>query len=110
MNDSCPQSAVLEREQEQQLTEHILSCDDIIKKILIHRYGLFDTPPKSLQETGKAMRLSAERVRQLQKRVKSVSEKNLLRQVNLNLLPNIALHGHQYVYISPRLTDVSSSR
>ena len=46
INDSCPQSAVLEREQEQQLTEHILSCDDIIKKILIHRYGLFDTPPK----------------------------------------------------------------
>ncbi|MGI9920303.1 MULTISPECIES: sigma factor-like helix-turn-helix DNA-binding protein [Vibrio harveyi group] len=44
----------------------------------MHRYGLFDTPPKSLQETGKAMRLSAERVRQLQKRGEERIRKKLI--------------------------------
>ena len=48
--------------------------------VLIHRFGLFDEPQKTLEETGKLMGITKERVRQIEVRALRMSRNPSLRR------------------------------
>lgn len=63
-----PTSAVAKADLKEQLLKVMDSLDPREKEVLIKRYGLLDEEPMTLEEVGKSMNLSRERIRQIEEK------------------------------------------
>lgn len=76
------EDTILKQEIESLITQLLDTLTDREKTILIHRFGLFDQEPKTLNEVGQLVGISRERVRQIENRLlkklrKIATKKNL---------------------------------
>lgn len=63
-----PARALIERETSARMARAMASLTDQERRVLDHRFGLGGEPPLTLRETGERMRVSRERVRQIERR------------------------------------------
>jgi RNA polymerase sigma factor (sigma-70 family) len=63
-----PQAALLEREAARLVRAAVVGLPQLDRTVLEHRFGLEDRPVLSLRETGAALGLCGERVRQIERR------------------------------------------
>ena len=63
-----PTSAIAKRDLKDQLLKVMDSLEAREKEVLIKRYGLLDGEPMTLEEVGKSMNLSRERIRQIEEK------------------------------------------
>lgn len=67
----CPQVETLRRDREAQLRRRLATLDRRERQVISMRFGLYGSPERTLRETGDAVGLSREGVRQVERRVLS---------------------------------------
>jgi RNA polymerase nonessential primary-like sigma factor len=65
--DACPENNMQQEQRAQYLTSAIQQLSLNEREVVIRRYGFLDGKPESLDAIGKRLKVSAERVRQIQK-------------------------------------------
>ena len=81
-NFPLPDEQVLSDTLKDTLTEALKSLDEKEKTIIIYRYGLYGNEPKTLENMGKELNITRERVRQIQiSALKKLSTINLAKEL-----------------------------